>query len=382
MRSSRLLFVLAATLSWGCELIEDCDDVGVCGDDAFVSGEGGGSQAGGDWATSEHPCQENRTDALLVEGQSLWVGCGTGTEGRGLWFSDDAGRSWSAAATEPAEAFATWRVNDVVRGADGLLYVGGIDTAGRATVATLDTTQSPGLYAESYVRGDRVGTSFQVGSVAVGADGAAIAESLTGTDLVYRSGADAQWAPLDGYTTDGESYQLLQVRASGGAFYGVGSTIIQPPTVFLPSRSPMNPTVLFEAVSLSDGSGELWGLDVTPSGLVIAVGVDQDRNVGLAFVGGVTAYDAADWALFDVSSQISGSTWLRGACASDDALVVVGERQPLRRGGALAFRSTDGGASWVNISPADGPASLTRCQLVGNTIWAAGAFGWTGALAP
>ena len=48
--------------------------------------DGLGSALGLDWTRDPHPCVANRTDALHVDDDgTLWVGCGTGTRGEGLY---------------------------------------------------------------------------------------------------------------------------------------------------------------------------------------------------------------------------------------------------------------------------------------------------------
>jgi hypothetical protein len=111
-------------------------------------------------ALTPSPCVGNRMDALHADDDfTLWTGCGTTTDGFGLFRSVDDGGTW--ALVDPPNArgfFADYRVNTISRGADGRLYVGG--TGGGAMVLALDDDDNVTVVLEA---GDQVGTSFTVG---------------------------------------------------------------------------------------------------------------------------------------------------------------------------------------------------------------------------
>lgn len=351
------MLALTATLS-GCPLTDEGPE---------TSGDAGPSAPGD---VQPHPCLAHRTDALRVTGRTVYVGCGTGGDGRGLWRSTDAGRTWAA-----VEGFEAWRVNDVHPAPDGGLYVAGIDTESRTTVIH---RHPDGGLSPIYTRTDQVDGSFHVGHFARTDAGEAIAESLTGAALVHRDSDSADWRATDRWASDGAAYQLLALISDGERFYGAGSTITQPPTVFLPARegdalftpvAPLPPAV----------EGELWHL-AEDGGRLLAVGVDQGADRGLVLVGRTDAYAAADWASPPVADAVAGNSWFRGACLRGDHLVVVGERQPIRRGGGLAFESTDAGATWAPVAGLPQASAWHRCALTadGHLVIAGadGAFAW------
>ncbi len=306
------------------------------------------------WVVRAHPCQGGRTDALLyVGGDTFYVGCGSGAEGRGLWRSDDAGSTWGA-----VEGFGTWRVSDLSRAPAGDLFVAGIDTASRVAVARY--APEDGAVDTIWMRTDQVDESFHVGHFARLADGRAVAESLTGGGLVARAADDAPWAPVRPWSSDGVGHQILDLAASEDAFFAVGSTIIEPPTIFVPATSE---AALFDPVRpLEDVRGELWALALTDDGL-LAVGVDQDADRALLLQSGPEPGDAAGWRAVDVTPLIEGKSWLRGACAAGSDRVAVGERQPLGRGTGRVLRSADAGATWFDDSPAADAGSWSRCVI-------------------
>lgn len=311
------------------------------------------------WEFSAHPCVGNRTDALLAESDDqLWVGCGSTTVGYGLFTSTDGGLSWAPATTKPASALEGFRVSSIQRADDGLLYVGGIDTNSSKRVVALE---ADGTVIDVFSSTNQVWSSFHVGTFRRTPSGLAVAESLTGAGVAVRTDDDAAWEDGTGWWTAGESVQILDMVLDGDDLYACGSTISQPPQVFLPAGGPgfrMDPVVL------GDGrTGELWGLDVH-EGAVVAAGVDQGADVGLVFTSGPDPARAADFAMLDVSELVGDeSTWMRGACRRGDEVWAVGEYS--RTGDGLILRSTDGGASWEDVTPTDEAAlpAMHRCQV-------------------
>lgn len=191
-----------------------------------------------------------------------------------------------------------------------------------------------------------------------------------------------------GWSQTGTSYQILDMVLHDDEFYGAGSTIIQPPHVFLPPRAGQDSANGFALVpvQLVDGigrfSGELWGIDADDAGVVVA-GVNQDRNVGVVFVSGDDPYDAGQWSLLDVSTLVGDEfTWMRGVCRNGDTIVAVGEYSI--RADGLVLRSEDGGDTWADVTPADlDVPSVHRCHVFedGATL-ITGAGGFVGRFDP
>ncbi len=332
-----------------------------------------GGAAGSDASTlappaevAAHPCGGNRTDALWHDAPStFFVGCGTTTEGRGLYRSQDGGASWAA-----VPAFDTWRVDDVRRAADGRLYVAGRDTAGGARVAWLDGDAATPVWSATST------ASFDVYRFARAADGRAMGESLTGNDILFRADDAEDFTVTSDWPTDGASYQMLDLTLHAEQFYAVGSTIAQPPVVFVPgdAHGALQPVQI-----APERTGELWGLALSDD-VFVAVGIDQNENVGLLAVAGADPSDAAGWNVRMIDDLVDGRSWLRGACARGASVVAVGERQPLRNGGAIVLRSDDAGATWRVVELDDAPSALHRCAFTEAGVVVTGTVGFFGYL--
>ncbi|MCO4748411.1 MAG: hypothetical protein KC912_26720 [Proteobacteria bacterium] len=329
---------------------------------ACTDGTGVGPLGSGPGGT-DHPCFGNRTDTVWVDDDdSVWVGCGSTTEGYGLYRSLDLGDSWIEVA-----GYESWRVNHVHRATDGKLYVAGTDTDGSERVrAIVSDTEHELVFASQ----SQTWNSFQVGTFARTDAGLSVAESHTGADLAWRSADTEAWQDGYGWPTDSESYQVLDMVVFGDTLVGVGSTIIQAPHVFTHVAGQgfaMTPT------ALGSYEGELWSVDTDGVGL-IAGGVDQQRNVGMVFwLNGGDPSVVADWEALDVETVSSEPTWIRGVCRNGDELVAVGEYST--RSAGLLLRSTDAGTTWTDETP-DGAPSLSQCAIRGETTAVTGASGW------
>ncbi len=327
-------------------------------DDPLGGDTDAGLPAAGPWTLRPHPCPARTSEALFPAADgTIYVGCGTGADGKGLWRTTNEGVTWA-----PIGGFEAWRVNDIDPAPDGGLYLACIHTTSRDVVVH----RAPdGTITPLHTRTVQVNESFHVGHFARTDAGEAIAESLTGGALVYRAQDGVLFRGRDIWSSDGLGHQILGLTTDGERFYAVGSTIAEPPTVFLPPIGADRSDSLFTPVRpLGEAiSGELWALAVDGERLV-AVGVDQDADRGLVLVGRTDAFNAEAWAAPDVAGQVSGASWFRGVCLRGDRIVAVGERQPWRRGGGLVFESTDGGDTWTNIAPdADAPA-WHRCAIL------------------
>ncbi len=360
MRTTWILLAIASTLTLGC---------------GVPPGLGG--------ARGAHPCEGYRTDALHRDADGhLWLGCGTDAIGTGLFHSTDGGMNWAEPATDPDGYLETFRTTHVHRSADGLLYIAGVSTTGAERVVSADTTSSPYVLDTVFESQSQTWNSFTVGTFRRSESGFAVAESLTGADLAFRTSDEADWEDGYGWWTDGSSFQILDLDEHDGQFYGVGSTISQPPFAFLPSAAAGPDGFALDPVQLVEGlaeyNGELWSVDVDDGG-ILAGGVDQDRDVGWVHVSGSEPADPDDWTSFDVSTLISDEpSWVRGVCRDGANLAAVGE---LSTGtGGFVLGSTDGGSSWTDKTPVDGVPSLQRCVMDGAEIYAAGGEGWFGVL--
>lgn len=392
----RMLVIAAMTLAFGCDGGETSPEDGgstpgvdsgtTPGVDAGTTpGTDAGSDAGTTpstgWALRSHPCVGNRTDALHRDDDgTLYVGCGSTTTGLGLFVSTNDGASWDEPTTTPNGFFDTWRVLDVSRSADDLLYVAGIDTASSRRVVSADTSGGSWALEEVYNAGSTVGTAFTVGTFRRQADGRAVAESLNGTDIQARASDTDDWQDVSSWGEDFGGLQILDLEMYNGEFYGVGSTISQPPYLFLPQTSGTG--FGFRVIRLSPegiGSyrGEMWGVAVDEGGIV-AGGVNQDRDVGMIYA----LDDATSTTLrtFDVSLLFpDDATWIRGVCRRGETLYAVGELTAEAEG--LVLRSENNGGTWANVTPDTGnPADpfppVHRCLVAGDDrVFIAGADG-------
>lgn len=396
----RISWILIATaLAWGCDGGEattpdggtnTTDDGGTTtpGDDDGGTTTPGDDDGGtteppaGDWTFHAHPCVGNRTDALWRDDDgTLYLGCGSNADGDvGLFVSKDDGATWNEPPTTPPSFFDTWRVLDISRSADGLLYVAGNDTASSRRVVSADTSGASWALDEVYNAGSTVGTSFNVGTFRRTAEGRAVAESHTGTDIQARQSDDAEWQDVSSWDDEHGGLQLLDLEIHDGEFYGCGSTISNPPYLFLPPEPGSG--FGFRVVDLAgDGigsyRGEMWGLAVDDAGIVVG-GVNQDADVGMIYA--LDGADATEMRTFHVSELFpDDATWIRGVCRSGETLYAVGEMQ--MKGEGIVLRSEDNGATWSNVTPDTGdPASplppVQRCIVTADgTAYIAGGAG-------
>ncbi len=398
--SSFSVLLLSALLVAGCDEFGESapDDTGVTTDTADTTSAADtdtdtdatdtpASEAG--WRVTYHPCIGNRTDALLLEdgGDTAWVGCGTTTTGYGLYQTSDGGMTWSQPATDPVGFLENFRVDSISRSSDGLLYVGGINTLGSERVVSLDTGGEPFALGEVFTSTGQLWNSFQAGTFRRNATGFAVAESLTGFDLAYRTADDQPWQDGYGWWGGGGGFQILDLVLHDDAFYGCGSTISEPPVVFLPPQGGMGQDFAMVSVQLATGlaefAGEMWSLDADSDGLVVG-GIDQNRNVGMVFTGPLDGYSPSDWSSFDVSTlHPNEATWIRGVCRSGGTIVAVGEFAMNAEG--LILVSTDGGSTFTDQIPSgygDVPP-VHRCEILDDGRFAvAGADGWFGLYTP
>jgi len=350
----------------------------------FVDGLGGpepGPDAGEWTVLGAYPCGFNRTDALHIDDDgTLWTGCGTNTEGDGLFVSDDDGASWSVFAPSNAPTFfESYRVTTISRSADGFLYVGG--TGSGVMVSRIDPATD--VLETVLEAGNQVGFNFTVGSFRRDENGRAIAESLTGVDALVRASDTDDFIDADIWANLDARIQLAAVALDGNTFHGVGSVINAPNTYFEEVASADSP-IAFNVIELSGGAlgfdGELRAVavgNVAGEGArtVVVGGVNEDSDDAVIY-----AFDAGDsggaTAVF-VNSVVDGlrSSTVRGACATDGHFFVVGEETLASGGNAFVIHSNDG-VTWEDITMPGNPGLLSACAIVGTSLVVAGAGGY------
>lgn len=348
---------------------------------------GSAALAGGSWTTYAHSCPGSSiTDALHRDADgSLWVGCGSNASGYGLHASFDGGETWSEVQVTPSTLLIEFRVFSISRGHDGALYVAGIQNATGNMVIRIDTAGSPPFSASLILTAvSQLGRQFQVGSYRELSDGRAIAESHTGSDLLYRPDAATGSSAADWVIPDTLQGQILSLEVHDDEFYGSGSTINEPPRVYLPPQGPATPPYDFERIELDpSGVGEMWGVAANDQ-RVIVTGIDRTFNIGKILVSSGDPYNAANYLVHEIQSIVGTGgigTMGRDVCMSGDRVVVVGERFPQGSDSGLAMASSDGGHTFTNISPPSPipPSTISRCVLAPNgQLVVAGSSGFIG----
>lgn len=320
-------------------------------------------QAQGGWLFYQHPCIGHRTDTAIQDDSGRWwVGCGSTAEGSGLYYSDNGGANWETLSTDPPTYFDFYRVNDLwIRG--NRIYASGANTStgsrSRDAVVSFELGTPTPTVDSIFQIGDLVWNSFIVGTYRRNGEGVEVAESLVGNDLMIREG-NGTWENGNPWTLDGNSYQMLDMEEHDGQLYGCGSTIGEPPTVFLPIPDTRLPFALRALRLAAHVEGEMWDLHVDEDGVVVG-GVDQTLDAGMISISGPDPYDPEQWLGFRLDSRISQPTWIQGVCRSGEEVVAVGRYS--QSDNALVLRSTDGGTSWSNITPRDTPA-LYVCEIL------------------
>ena len=332
------------------------------------------------WNEYTHPCIGNRTDALWCDDASTcFVGCGTTTNGQGMYTTADGGENWDSLTTSPAGLLDDMRVNSISRSSNGHLYIGG-NGPGDNRVVSMDS--SGNLTVEHEAQGQTWNT-FQVGSFRRADNGFAISESLTGSDIISRSNDTSNWTDHYGWWVDYNSagLQILDMESLGNEIYGCGSTINTPPQVMIPSADGN----IFESVQLASGDneypGEMWGIDAHTT--IIAVGgVNQGRDVGMSYHAPTSAnLSATDtWQSFDFSVVLPDkASWVRDVCVDSDAsYIAVVEDAQLSEG--YVFRIYDNGSSDdLTVYDGNGRTAFpvpSRCMVVNGRVVVAGKNGW------
>ncbi|MEM6445960.1 MAG: hypothetical protein AAF704_05250 [Cyanobacteria bacterium P01_D01_bin.123] len=350
------------------------------------------------WTFASHACGSTRTDDLHFDDRNTgYLGCGTSSSGgRGLFQTEDGGLTWNP-VSDPDGFLDGMRINTISRSSDGLLYVGG--EAGGFNVVSVDTDNGNSV-AEVFTTRPTVGFSFSVGTFRRNSTGFAIAESLTGADLVFRESDsnDAQGSWQDGSNWNepfrpSSRFQILDMVLYRDQFYGSGSTISEPNFVFLPPQVPQG-GVEFVPVALSPESGigafdgELWGIAVNDDGIV-AGGVDQSNGIGVVYASNDDPYNASDWTQYKLSTLFDreDSTWVEGVCRSSEQIVAVGRFS--RRDTGIVLVSKDNAQTFEDITPMlpgnpprEIPA-LYECETFDNgDIVVGGAGGFVGVYTP
>ena len=229
----------------------------------------------------------------------------------------------------------------------------------------------------------------------VGDPGDAVAARFVGKPA-YDWIGDTSGVNADAWTTgngfwQGQGYnggvQILDLATHDDKFYGAGSTISQPPMVYLPAWDDDFGIEIMELSppgGLSSYRGEMWGIDVSDDGIIVG-GVNQGAARGMIYTfdfDGVSApQDLANWRAYNLQNMYPGkSTWVQGVCRGDNNVVYAVGRES-REGWGFVLRSQDSGQSWEDLSPFASGASRSslkdvyRCQATDDGVIVAGEAG-------
>ncbi len=360
------------------------------------SGEGGtGNRIGdadgnlGPWFRGAHPCIGNRTDVMWFDDtETGFVGCGTTTEGYGLFGTADGGVSWGEVG--PGTPLEDLRVSSISRGPDGVLYVAGTGYGGYR-VMTIDGNEL-GEYYTTATSGAQSWETFHVGTFRIDSEGRGVAESLTGVDVIYWPTPTSD--SVNGYgwwneaDVEGNGAQILDLEVSSDdRFYGVGSTISQPPYFFYEPDGGMGGAFAMEAIQLSDSRiGEVWDLAIGPDDEMMLAGVDEGADRGVLWYNEGDPTDAGSWVEYDIEPNVpdfpTNSTRFYGACREGDLMVAVGDYSQEEDG--IVVLSKDGGSTWTLTGPpgysADTVGPINKCQIFGDEVYLVGMDGYFGIL--
>ena len=362
-------------------------------DEEVDAGEHDAAPGAAGWTIRAHTCPgPNRTDALFVDTDgTLWIGCGTAATGYGLFTSRDEGATWTQVLESPAATLSNFRVFSIERGPDGELYLGGVNESDGSNnrVVRIDTTADPVVVTPVLTSVAQVGRQFNVGTFRQLSDGSAVAESLNGTDALYRASAAtgasaADWTIVDVALTAAATAlagprprHLRRPTLRVGQHHRVAAVRLSAPRAVTPAPTRSERIELPEA--------RLDGRDVgiaANASRVVAAGVNQDDDTGRIYVSGADPYDASGYREINLSEIVGAATdktWARGVCQNGDRVVVVGERQPLRGDTGIVVLSDDGGQTFEDVTPEGVTATVSRCTVRDDgTVIVAGAAGFIG----
>lgn len=334
------------------------------------------------WTEYAHPCVGNRTDAMWFDdANNGFVGCGSTTDGYGLYKTTDAGQTWSN-VTSVNNILDSMRVNSIQRASNGNLYLGGTGEQ-NVRIVYLDTSNNLQEYYLKPATGAQSWQTYQVGTFRLDSNNRGVSESLTGSDVMYWSTGNAE--AVSGYGWWNEAgvsggAQILDMEIHNNRFYAVGSTINQPPYFYYEDSAGMGDTFSMKAIKLSgdglsDFDGEVWDIAIDSNGDMLLAGVNQGTDVGVLWhnIGDVTSKD--NWRQYDITAIVpvesQNATRFYGACRNGDLMVAVGDYS--QQGDGIVVYSTNGGTDWNFLSPTTSP--LSKCQIFGQNVYVTGADG-------
>ncbi len=318
------------------------------------------------WDKVVAPCPGSRTASVLFLNDTRGLlGCGENADGEGLFQTKDGGRTW----TEIRD-FADLRVLDI-REYNGDVFVAGADNLGgtRESVWKLDAEMK--IASALYTASNQIGSVQQAENIAIGEDGRAIIDSLTGTGVAVRGPGEQNFVEVDTLSEmaiDGmaRGFQMRRIDFLNNKIYATGSLINDNPRVYLSSKKE-GATYHVTKVDLSNKDAEMLDLHVFNDSLMVVAGFSQQGTATnrspLIFRGEGDLYDAANWSEVDVFGQgIEFAGGIRAISVAGTDILAVGEKFPTSKGGFALF-SQDEGKTWTDITPEDKIGPLSEAWL-------------------
>ncbi|MCK6507036.1 hypothetical protein L6R53_27290 [Myxococcota bacterium] len=338
------------------------------------TGDGGGTEPTPLLVDLPDPCDGAGTPyaMLFTDEEQGWVGCGSGM---GLWRSEDGGESFTA-----GHPSADLYVFDLVAEPDGALLVCGhdYDVGDGALLYRL----RGGAWQELLRYGNNATDPAAVymsncGAVGSLGDGRLVVASNTAGDITVSEDDGLRWIKEERYWEEANLaggysyYYVMDILTAGGAWYGAGSQISEPPVFYGQSTAP-DAAWWNRAAHVIDAEidGEVWALSSPDDGATWLAG---GRDQGATSRASGFLYRSTDGGQTWSGGELGGSLDIVHDLAfAEDGLhgVAVGHRYPPSSLGGFVIVTFDGGRSWTEVD--EEVPILQSAAARGDRFWVAG----------
>lgn len=323
------------------------------------------------------PCSGGTPYALYFQDETTgWAGCGSGM---GLWSTADGGETFAAAHPSSGRGDDLY-INRIVPDPSGGLLVCGHDYSSDPDPLLWRLQDGVTTVLLTYGSNSNDSGSAQMsncGAVAAAGDGTILVASETAGDMTRSEDDGLTWTAEYRYWEDENLndggyayYYMLNMVAAGGAYYGAGTRIIEPPVFYGPSRHEAGEWYNFHASDIDSFQGEVWALATPDDGATwFAGGRDQQR--------------ASEASGFFYRSDDGGASWtdislggtvdvMHDVVFAPDGRhgIAVGHRYPPATLGGFIALTEDGGLTWTERDEDVPP--LYAAAIFGETFWVSG----------